>query len=72
MHKILKIGRRDFGYKNQFSYFYVLNPFLKLTRLDQVRWNIAQLLNATHLLVYVYIYLGGKFSVSHNIGFILI
>ena len=28
-HKIRKNGRRDFGYKNQFSYFYVLNLFLK-------------------------------------------
>ena len=46
--------------KKQFSYFHVLNPFLKLTRPDQarpigpanIRWKIAQLLNATHLLVY--------------------
>ena len=48
--------------ENQYSYFYVLNLFLKLTRpdptwLNQVRWNIAQLLNATHLLVYIYIYI---------------
>ena len=32
--------------KNQYSYFYILNLFLKMTW-----WNIAQLLNATHLLV---------------------
>ena len=44
--------------KNQYSYFYVLNIFLKLSRpdptwLNQVGWNIAQLLNATHLLVLI-------------------
>ena len=43
------------SYKSQYSYFYILYLFLKLTGpdptwTDQVEWNIAQLLNATHLL----------------------
>ena len=37
--------------KNQYFYFYILNLFLKMTWPDQVWYNIAQLLNATHLLV---------------------
>ena len=35
--------------KNQYSYFYMLNSFLKGKK------KFAQLLNATHLLVYIYI-----------------
>ena len=50
-HKILKNGLLETSDKNQYSYFYILNSFLK-----EAKKKFAQLLNATHLLVYAKTY----------------